>query len=218
VAHSIFVDSLNNIFIAGGYSSTVDFDPNITNFNFTSNGSLDLFVLKLDSYGNFIWVKSAGGIGNDFVTSLSANTEGDVILTGIFNQSVDFNPGQGVFNLLEYGSGDIFILSLDSSGNFNWVKQIGGNDYDLPFKLLLDPKNGVYVFGTFYTQIDVNPDTLSAYIFNSNGMEDIFILKIEPEAVVLGDDLNFFCERMDMRQNVQKVYLNNLNSIFYLLD
>ena len=63
------VDSADNVYLAGYFFGTPDFDPGVGVFNLTSVGSTDIFISKLDSSGNSIWVKQLGGAGMlDFST------------------------------------------------------------------------------------------------------------------------------------------------------
>ena len=52
VGHSLVIDSLKNLYIAGSFQGTVDFDPGLGIYNLISNGGFDVFLLKLDSLGN----------------------------------------------------------------------------------------------------------------------------------------------------------------------
>ena len=60
-AYTMQQDPSGNLYICGKYLETVDFDPEIGVSNQTSLGSSDMFIVKLDSDGNFIWIKSIGG-------------------------------------------------------------------------------------------------------------------------------------------------------------
>ena len=51
-ATSIALDASGNIYIAGNFFGTADFDPGIGTYTFTSSGSADNFILKLDPSGN----------------------------------------------------------------------------------------------------------------------------------------------------------------------
>ena len=62
---SIAVDGSNNLYVNGSFSWTVDFDPGDETSNLISNGLSDIFILKLDSLGNFVWVKGVGGTSFD---------------------------------------------------------------------------------------------------------------------------------------------------------
>lgn len=129
---TIDVDSQNNVYFSGSYTGTADFDPDSTTFNLSSNGEDDIFILKLDSQGNFIWAHSIGGIGNDSGTSIATDQFNNVFLTGYFHDTVDFNPSGTNYSLSSVGDEDIFLIKYDSDGNYNWANRIGdsaGNWY-----------------------------------------------------------------------------------------
>lgn len=175
-----------DMYISGGFSFTVDFDMGAGVFNLTSVGATplfaksDIFICKLDSMGNFIWAKAMGGPGFDEAYSLAVNTYGDVYSTGYFNDSADFDPGAGTFNLTSHGGDDIFISKLDNSGNFIWTKAIGGIDYDASSSLALDLPGGedVYFTGTFVDTVDFDP---GAGVFNltSDIFGDIYVARLD---------------------------------------
>src|SRR4051812_42350353 len=54
-------DFAGNIYSTGHFEGTVDFDPGSGVYNMTAIGTYDLFVLKLDNNGNFIWARQMGG-------------------------------------------------------------------------------------------------------------------------------------------------------------
>jgi hypothetical protein len=120
-----------DIYTTGYFSATVDFNPSIGVFNLNSVGNEDIFITKLDASGNFLWAKSIGGPFDDRVRCIATDNSGNIYITGDFlSPTVDFDPGAGVFNLNSIGAYDIFIVKLDSSGNFLWAKTIGGTDFD----------------------------------------------------------------------------------------
>ena len=77
---------------------------------------------------NFKWAKQMGGTGAYAVgSSIAVDAAGNVYTTGYFGGTADFDPGPGTYNLTSAGTYDMFISKLDSSGNFIWAKQMGGN-------------------------------------------------------------------------------------------
>jgi len=96
----IALDAAGNIYIAGSFSGTADFDPGSGTFNITSNGGTDIFIQKLDNAGNLIWVKTMGGSRDDHANSIGVDLNGNVFATGFFRDTVDFNPGTGTDNLI----------------------------------------------------------------------------------------------------------------------
>ncbi|SKB12493.1 conserved hypothetical protein [Planktothrix sp. PCC 11201] len=176
----IVLDSLGNIYTTGSFTGIgVDFDPGLGNSNTNSLGNPDVFVSKLDSNGNFIWVKTLGGTNNDSSTGLVLDSLDNVYTVGIFQGTGDFDPGAGVTGFTSFaGSNDIFISKLDSSGNFVWAKQQGGIGDDVPFDIALDSLGNVYNTGRFPGTADFDPG-VGVFNLTSAGQGDIFISKLD---------------------------------------
>jgi hypothetical protein len=177
-AKSIVTDRGGNLYLTGHFYGITDFDPGPGTNNLTPIGTTDIFILKLDKNGNLVWVKQVGGSGFDTGNSISIDTSGNVYITGKFEATADFDPGEGTFNLTATGNADIFVLKLDNSGNFLWAKQIGGNNYDEGHSGAVDADGNVYLTGQFSGTADFDP---GAGIHNlvSNGFYDIYILKLD---------------------------------------
>lgn len=184
-ARDIVLDEEGNMYITGLYIGTVDFDPGPGVFNLTSAGSSDIFVLKLDAQGNFIWAKSMGGLHGDTGMGIAIDKEGNVYVTGGFSGTANFDPGPGTFNIVGATTGqhEIFVVKLDNDGNFVWAKAVvGGTWWDNGHKIEVDDAGNVHVIGRFYYQggprdFDPGPDTY----FLTAGHEDIFILKLDTD-------------------------------------
>jgi hypothetical protein len=177
-AISILADSAGYIYATGIFLGTSDFDPGIDTSNLTSAGMYDIFILKLDSAGNFQWAKSTGGTNNDQGKFISMDDQGNLYVTGFFIGTSDFDPGTGVFNLTSAGAWDIFIIKLNNNGNLIWAKNIGGNSQDNANTIKVDNNGNIYTTGSFYSVVDFNPgagiDTLVSF-----GQNDIFISKLD---------------------------------------
>jgi len=180
--YSITVDNLGNVYTTGAFHLTVDFDPGPGTFNLSatggSSGGTDIFILKLNSSGSFIWAKRIGGIDNDAGFSITIDDFGNVYTTGSFTGNVDFDPGAGTSTLYSAGERDIFVSKLNSAGNFLWAKRMGGiDDGDIAYSITTDNIGNVYTTGGFYNTVDFDPGT-STYNLTSQGWEDIFISKL----------------------------------------
>src|SRR4030095_4368411 len=152
IGNAIAVDQeTGNVYTTGVFSGTVDFDPGTGTFNITSIGDNDIFILKSNTNGHFIWAKSLGGVINDAGFSIAVDASGDIYVTGQFSRTIDFNSGEGLSTLTSAGSVDIFVLKLDNSGNIIWAKAIGGQGYDVGKSLAVDPSGSedVYIKGEF---------------------------------------------------------------------
>ncbi|MBK6984612.1 MAG: hypothetical protein IPH32_07570 [Bacteroidetes bacterium] len=132
------------------YEGTVDFDPGINVNNLTALGSYDISVSKFDALGNLIWVKSMGGSSWDNGFSIAVDISGNVYSTGVFSGTADFDPNSNVINLTSAGSYDIFVLKLDTYGNYLWTKKMKGTLTDNALALTIDASCNVYTTGTFW--------------------------------------------------------------------
>jgi hypothetical protein len=184
VVRSIAVDNNGNVYTTGRFQGTVDFDPGAGTFNITSTvvnnqPVINVFISKLDASGNFVWAKQLGGTGDDEVYSITVDGSDNVYTTGAFEETADFDPGAGTFNLNALGgSYDIFISKLDVSGNFVFAVSLGGNGLDIGRSLAVDDSGNVYYTGEFQGTVDFNPGggTLN---FTSFGGKDAFISKLD---------------------------------------
>jgi len=138
------------MYITGGFIGTVDFDPGAGTTNLTSVGNIDIFILKLDSDGGYIWTKQIEGTGhNESGNSISIDSSDNIYTTGYFNGTADFDPGVGTTSVASVGEYDIFILKLDSEGDYEWAESAGGTSYDVGNNIYVDSSGAVYTIGSF---------------------------------------------------------------------
>ncbi len=176
-ASSMDVDSSGNSYITGSFQDTVDFDPGVGIFNLTGAGE-DIFISKLDKSGKFLWAKRIGGMGDDEATAISLDSEGNIYITGYFQDTVDFDPDAGVYPLTSAGSQDVFVSRLDGSGNLIWARRMGGEGADLPRDLFVDPDGNVYITGYFQKTADFDPGPGTVEL-TSAGVNDVFVARLD---------------------------------------
>jgi ELWxxDGT repeat protein len=183
----IAVDASGSVYTAGAMNGTVDFDPGAGVFNLSSSsGSRDAFVSKLDGNGNFVWAVGMGGPGDDFASGkspITLDSSGNVYTFGRFENTVDFDPGSGVFNLTSAGNSDVFVSKLDNGGNFVWAVGMGGSTRDEAGGIALDRSNSVYTTGWFNyfgpagNTADFEPGP-GVFNLTSAGDADVFVSKL----------------------------------------
>lgn len=182
--HSLALDPNGNIYITGSFKGTIDFDPGTGIYNLVSVGeNYNAFACKLDALGNLVWAKQIGGQGYCSGLSLALDEAGNgaIYITGNFLETIDFDPGAGIFNLTAVGDKtDMFICKLDSFGSFVWAKQFGGLDRKSTRQVIIDPNgNGaIYTVGWFEGIVDFDPDPTDNFNLTSIANYDIFISKL----------------------------------------
>lgn len=177
-------DSSGNIYTCGYFNGTVDFDPGIQTFSLSSTSLWDLFIQKMDSNGNFVWAKKFGGNGFNYLGSIDIDYQGNILFTGLFANTVDFDPNIGTSNISSNGGNDAFILKLSPSGNLLWVHKFGGGANDNGEDVVTDSVGNVYVLGNFNGTVDFDPSANTSYN-SANGSSDIFIVKLSPGGIFL---------------------------------
>lgn len=180
--HAIAVDNNGNVYTTGFFTGTTDFDPGSGVYNMTAQMLNEPFISKLDASGNFVWAKQfAGadwlrGLGGE---SIVVDVNGSVYVTGQFTNTVDFDPGPATFSLTPIAYEDIFVVKLDTDGNFIWAKQIGGSSWDQSTSLTIDANENVYITGNFVGTTDFDPGP-GTYSLSANGY-DIFVCKLNSQ-------------------------------------
>jgi len=166
VGFGIATDSSGNSYVTGFFAESASFGST----TLTSSGGEDIFVAKLDSSGNWLWAKQAGGTSPDYGWGIAIDSSGNSYVTGYFEGTASF----GTTNLTSSGVQDIFIAKLDSSGNWLWVKQAGGNNWDVGFGIATDSSGNSYITGLFAEFASFGSTTLT-----SSGQDDIFVAKLD---------------------------------------
>lgn len=94
--------------------------------------------------------------------------------------SISFNsiPNSPVLN--SSGGNDICIFKLNSSGNFQWAKKMGGLETDYGADIAVDGYGNIYTTGFFLGKADFDPGkNVYPLTATSNDHYDIFISKLD---------------------------------------
>lgn len=182
-AYGVGVDALNNIYITGTFRYEVDFDPGAANYtvgNALAGNVGQIFLLKLNSAGNLLWVTYMGNTsGSSQGLVLTVETTGLCVVSGTFNTTVNFDPNGGTTNLTANTTTnyDIFVASYTSDGDLNWAHGFGGNSgNNFPEDIALDASNNIILTGSFGGTADLDP-TAGTQTTVSQGYDDAFIMK-----------------------------------------
>ncbi len=178
IDHMTF-DSNNNLYIIGGYTGTADFDPGVPVYSM-STPYLTSFILKLDSAGNFMWATQfiSTFLSYNRAMSVCIDHSNQILITGFFTGTNDFDPGGPVSNLTSIGGRDIFTCKLDTTGNLIWVKQIGSTLDDEGWSVAAGSMNAVITTGIFKGSADFNPNG-GNYTLNASAGKDMYVSALD---------------------------------------
>lgn len=174
----ITVDNSGNVYTTGWFEVSADFDPSASIYNLNSSASRTAYISKNDVNGNIIWAVKIGDSGYNQGNSIFIDSNSNIYITGYYQDTADFNPSTTeVFNMTSTGVYDVFVLKLDTNGNFVWAKSFGGTSVDMGLDIVVGA-NGVYVSGRYQGTIDLDPGANTSNV-TSNGSLDAFLVKLD---------------------------------------
>lgn len=172
------------VYLTGYYQGTVDFDPGAGTNNLTSAGMQDIFIVKYNTSGTYLFATSVGGTSLDIPYDIALNCCGGYMyLTGQFYATTDFNPGSGTNSLTSAGGSDAFVAKyLATNGGYQWAFAIGSTADEIGRHIEFHDAGAntgsVYVAGTYRASVDLDPGTGTATATYAGGsFEDIFLAK-----------------------------------------
>lgn len=90
-------DDAGHPYLAGSFTDTLDTDPGSGVQLLVSKGLIDLFVTKIDVQGNHVFSFALGNPDHNQAYSILVDSDSHVIITCVFRDTLDFDPGAGVF-------------------------------------------------------------------------------------------------------------------------
>lgn len=119
-----------------------------------------------------------GSNGSDRGYDVVVDAAGNSFVTGFFQNTVDFDPGPGTFELTSNGAEDIFVASYDRAGVLRFAIGIGGNADDIGFSIDLDDAGNSYVTGYFRGTVDFDPGA-GLHEIAGGGSDDLFVASFD---------------------------------------
>ncbi len=172
------LDSNNNIFLCSNFKDTVDFDPGIGITQLVSTFDKDCFILKLDSNGNFQWVKQLVTSNILGISSSETDKNQNLVISGYLFDSTDFDPGASTFYLTSgANTRTSFAAKYNSNGNLLWAKQFAQSNFSTVFDCAIDHQSNVYIGGHFDTIADFDPNIGLQLLYPA--LDDAYLLKLD---------------------------------------
>lgn len=142
--------------------------------------SISMLLLSVSSWSQkYNWFKTFGGGGDDRITHMLMDSNGDLLISGTFQNTADFDPSSNLEELTSNGWNDVFVAKYDTTGSLIWVKTFGGTEWDYSTAFFVDASDNIYVGGNYGSTMDIDPGIgvttlvpsggLSAYLVKLNG-------------------------------------------------
>jgi hypothetical protein len=164
--NGIATDSAGDIFAAGNFTATLDFDGG----GVMSAGGADAFLVKLMPTGLVAWSKNFGDAGVQSTRAVAVDKTDSVIFAVASNSPIDLGGG----SLGNMGGEDLYLAKYTNSGAYVWGKRYGDADDQSGLRVALDHNNNVILAGAFAGSIDLGGGTLV-----SLGQHDYFVAKLD---------------------------------------
>ncbi len=166
---SIALDQNNNINVCGYFSGTVDFDPGPSTFFLVSNnqpGTIDGFVSRYDSNGNFVTAIDIGGSGGNNEARFNGIEvhNNSVYVAGRVYGTVDLDPGALTNNITVQASPGI-IIKFDYQLNPIWHKIISTNNVSEIHQIRIK-SNQLYISGIMAGTTDLDPHPTNSFTYS----------------------------------------------------
>jgi len=153
---NIAVDDSCNIYVTGFFTGIVNF----ATAQLSSNDYCDVFVCKLNTNGNLLWVAQTEATDSSVGMSVTVDNAHNVYVSGDFKGVANFGT---LSPLDDEGMGKLFIAKLNANGNWLWVKQTNGmNSSSVASDIVLDSTGYLYLTGCFQGSADFGTTHLSS--------------------------------------------------------
>jgi hypothetical protein len=166
---AVAADPSGNVLVGGSFSDEASFGG----APMTSAGQADLFLAKYSSAGSHVWSSRFGSAGNEGIHSLGADSDGNILVAGDFDTSVDFGGGA----LTCAGDYDAFLAKLTSGGSHLWSKRFGSTGSDTTWGgAAVSADRRVVLAGTFTGTVDFGGGNLMSAV-----SRDLFLVEFGPD-------------------------------------
>ena len=135
-----------------------------------SRGDKDLLLTRIDPAGKRLWTITGGGPKTDIALAVVTDGKGGCLLTGEMADTMEI-LGR---TLTSRGLLDIYVASIDASGNLRWLTQAGGPGNDSAYAIAMDAEGNTFFSGTFNASATFGSKTLT-----SAGGGDVYVAKLK---------------------------------------
>ncbi len=158
----IIQDNNGNYYVYGNFNGELK----IESVTISAVALQDIFIAKYSATGNFLWVKTIGGLGTESAYGFKLSKEKDAIyFSGVFNSNPINIAGVPIWN---NGSNDIFLAKMDLSGNIIFAKNVAyGSTHQMGGYFDIDMYGNILMTGQFISSVTF--------------FGDIGTLSVEPE-------------------------------------
>ncbi len=170
-------DSLGNSYLWTSFTSFIKFEADTGTITFASAGSNDLCLAKFDPTGKFLWAKQFGAASSDRAKYISIDKHQNVLISGTYAAGFDADPDTStVYNLNHVGSNEVFLIKLDSEGDFLWANSINSSSSVSINSQSYVTNSNIYVALDYQDTPSIETNSGTTTVSTSNGLRDALVV------------------------------------------
>ncbi len=176
---AMVTDDDGNIYVTGNVNGITDFDPGPNEALSTTMGvNGDIFIVKYNSNGEYIWHMTLGSWGVEIPKDLELDNAGNLIVVGRFNSYMDWDPGLDSIYFSSGSSTSGFVAKYDTDGNYIWAQPISTGGFEEAYSVEVDEADNIYVCGYASQDVDfdIGEDTVAFEVPDENA-QDAYLIK-----------------------------------------
>jgi len=154
-------------------------------------GNYDVYLIRMNAFGDTMWTKTYGGTGNDQGWSVQQTADGGYVIAGL---TISFGAG----------AQDVYLIKTDANGDTLWTKTFGGTGSDVGYSVQQTADGGYVIAGytnsfgagstdVYLIRTDSTGDTL--WTRSYGGANDDFAYSVQQTAdggyIITGNTTNF---------------------------
>ena len=193
--YDIAINGTDQIYLTGYFYATFELANTTLNAGGNSNG----FLAKINSTGDWQWLKEMDCSCTVEMRSITADVSGNLYVGGYQTNGL-VTYGNGVSNTASSGGKDAILAKYDGNGIAQWAKSFGSNNDDQARAITSDRQGNLFVTGIFGETVNIGEFQLS-----TSGYADIFISRLSvdydddqiPDVNDVDDDGDFIHDPLD---------------------
>ncbi len=181
---AVSYDSESNIIVYGSFSEEMDFDPTDAVSDKNPLGNPDLFLAKYTQDGSLQWIINLGrlSLSNGMnARGISVNSNDDILISGSFSNSVNFNPQGDPVVKTSSGGKDAFLAKYNASGELIWVNTFGSLFFEFGAEINADADDNVFYGIRYNGNVDVDPGENEVILNPQAGGSDAALVKYDSD-------------------------------------
>ena len=168
-AEAVAVDAAGNVYVSGQFRGSATFGKTVSA---SASGSADAFVMKLDSAGKVLWLRTGGSTSFDDAEAVGVDSAGNVYVSG----EIEGNANFGTTALTVAADQDVYVWKMDKDGKHIWAVQSKADEEASTKTGVVDAQGNMYLCGYM-----TDKTAFGAAALPHMDDDDVFVAKIDKD-------------------------------------